>query len=202
MNRLITMFLLGALLLLVSCERAVAVLGPEEYIRWVESKENGLYQEKTIGEIRYTVQYRPLDYVRLSEVENGDYAAAMKTHATDRMQYYLLRVGKANGQGDVLVDGVQVDDAFHQKNAYLMFDFQQDLVLYQNGDTLHPKLYHYQNYQGLAPYVEMLIGFECQQAQMQTDRTFVVDDQVWESGLLKFEFEGSVIQSTPKVETH
>jgi hypothetical protein len=187
---------------MTGCERAVSVLSPQEYMRWVESGKQGLYQEKTVDGIRYTLQYRPLDYVRLSEAENGDYEAALKTHADDRMQYYLLRVGRADGQGDVLVDGVQVDQAFHQKNAYLMFDFQQDLVLYQGGDTLHPKLYHYQNYQGLAPYVEMLIGFESPQTQTQQDRTFQLDDQVWEAGLLKFEFEGSVIQSTPKVETH
>ena len=72
-NRAWCFFLLSFAVMIVSCTSKS--LPADEYVRWLEKKENGLRVEKEMGKYKYIIQYKPVEYVLALEKKTNNITA-------------------------------------------------------------------------------------------------------------------------------
>lgn len=185
-------FFIGMLLMAFSCQKQMPGATniaetnmPDENIF---SSENGKIQTTVINNIRFEAQYRPVEEIIATESKNKtltqeEYSARKKE--LEGMQYYLLRIKADNTSQDVLTYNMTDQSEYFTRDNYYAFGFKEDIQLVEN-DTLACGLYHYINTHGLSPHIEVLMAFK--ETHSKEDRTLVIFDQVYKTGIIKFRF--------------
>lgn len=171
-----------------------------EYVSWVENPDNGLRRTKELNGFSVIAQYRPLDYIICSEsknitLTNEDYER--RKSELSGLEYYQVRL-QATGS-DPLMAGTSDQNMYHMRNNYLMFDQQMNISLLRNNDTIPCALYHFVNYQGLAPYADILLGFVAD-STFAGDRELIYDDELFGFGPIHYTFSEDELNAVPELE--
>lgn len=173
-------------------------LEPTSYVIWVESKENGLRQEKKMGEIRYILQYQPQDYIALKELEADKLLDQKKFEAIKgelgSMEYYKLRIESVDGI-DIEKLGTSSPDEFMQRSNYLSFGLQTDIVMVNEKDTVPCALFHNSKNYGLAPYVDFALAFVSPEQNNQ-DHEVIINDNAYHNKV-KFQIKSRSLNNIP-----
>jgi hypothetical protein len=175
---------------------------PEEYVGWVEAKENGLKKEKTIEDIKFTAQYKPYQYVICEEARTNalpDTTFKKKTGELNGMQYYNLRIEVKDGNGELLKYGVASASEYKQRVNYFSFGMQNDIKLVEGNDTLPCLLYHYERAYDVVPYGTFLLAFPLSK-NSNSDRTLIFFDRGFNKGIIKFFYRGVDINNQPQLQ--
>ena len=176
-------------------------LDGKAYLSWVKNPENGLKVEKEISGINYTAQYKPYDYIVLNEEKELDLATTLVKERKKKlagMVYYNFRISTTN-QTDVLAKGASDKSMYMQRSNYLSYDFQNDITLITETDSINCGLYHFVQGYGVVPYVDMVVGFPVD--QVNKDQTLVINDQVFGNGIIKFHINKKDINNIPQLVT-
>jgi hypothetical protein len=175
-----------------------------EYVSWIENPENGLKQEKVIGDLSFTLQYKPLEFIALKAL--GPSAANAKGVQEARkeyegMQYYTLTINNKSGINDLLKYEVSDMQEYQQRVSYFSFDMQRDLLLVEGEDSLKCRLFHYERVYGLAPYATFLLGFDlpAKKSGEVCDKVLVYRERVFETGMLKFRIKAENLNNVPEL---
>ncbi len=200
MKNRISYFLIVFVMVIDSCSNRF-MLSPDSFTKWVENEDNGMHTHCVIGKIRYDLQYKPVEYVCLIENRNnsGNSDFAKRKKELDGLQYYQLRISLDKSNADLMMNISSGDQDLYRRLSYLEFDFSNRIKLIEDGDSLPCALYHFQNYQGLAPYVDLVFAFRANPKDNKSARTLFVDDTIFGSGPLHFEFPSDVFQDTPQL---
>jgi hypothetical protein len=178
--------------ILYSCSEVK--LKPSEYIDWVNNKENGLILEKTIGEIKYELQYQPADYIIASRGnETIDYDT-LKSELQHN-QNYCLRISNAKGNTNVMHNVVANQNEYLSLDYFLSYEFQNNIHLISAEDTIRCGNYHFVNTRGMTPYVEMLFSFPME--ENKKERTIYIFDNAFGSGPVQFTFSSNTVSNIP-----
>lgn len=189
--------------LLCCCKNNSQELSPEAYVAWVENKDNGLRIERVLDPVTYSVQYKPYDYVVAKEERNN--AISKSTFAEwyqelNHMQYYTLRMEIKSG--DILKLNNPSQQEYYQRQNYLTYEFQDNLLLVDGKDSLQCELFQMVGNYGLAPYVDFVMGFKSEdldQKHVKSDKEFILQDNVFGGGILKFRVKKEDINNTPEI---
>ncbi|MEM8909574.1 MAG: hypothetical protein AAGD05_17130, partial [Bacteroidota bacterium] len=177
----------GSLLFLMACSTDVP---PSDLVRYVHQKDHGLIKSKTIGDLQFDLQYKPLDYLIAQELRTDELveqAYADRLEDLKGLQYYNLRMSVPRlPQRNITNYQVYDDEAQQQRLYYLSFGFKEHLRLIQGRDTLRPVLYHFERSYDLAPHHTFVVAFKETDPDHTQDKTFVVDSPVWPTGPVKF----------------
>ncbi|HEY1039938.1 MAG TPA: hypothetical protein VGF30_11060 [Bacteroidia bacterium] len=161
-----------------------------EYINAVESKENGLLQEKEINGIIYSIQYQPVDYILYNEFKTCDLnvpAIQKRKEELGNLLYFELKI-KAKDNTDVLMKNLDNKDQYYDRLNYCSFDMQDDFSVINGGDTVISSLYHFQNNYGLHSHVSFMLAFD--KAKQATDVCkMYYKDYAFGNGAILFEFD-------------
>jgi len=202
MNKKIIVWYLFALA--VACNKTG--VAPATYMKYVESKKNGLLIEDQINGYSLTLQFKPTDYVSLIELKNIDEGNRISEVEFDSLKkifgsavYFTLTIQNLNG-GEDLIKSLTKDssEAQHIFN-YLNFEMQNDLHLVYGDDTLKCLLFHYEHNYGLSPYNKFLIGFEKKYTAIDHDLTIIYDDRILNGGRHRFCIEKEKIVAIPLI---
>lgn len=185
---------------LADCRNA-HLLSPENYVKWVENEGNGLHRHRSVGNISYDLQYKPLDYICLQEKNNlmDTTSLAKRKKELEGLQYYQLRISADKKEADVMKAISSDDKDMYSRISYLQFAFAKQISLTTNGQTLPCVLYHFQQYQGLTPYVDLVFAFKADSSASHSKRTLFIDDNIFGAGPLYFEFPADVFDQTPQI---
>ena len=99
------------------------------------------------------------------------------------MIYYNIRISTLD-QTDILAKGVNDKSIYTQRLNYLSYDFQNNISLVTETDSVNCGLYHFVQTYGITPYIDMVVGFAAE--QIATSQTLVIDDRVFGNGIIKF----------------
>lgn len=192
-------FLFLGIMALVGCYETHRTAG--ELVKWVEDPDNGLRREKTINEFGIMAQYKPLSYIICNEAKGitltpDEYAK--REAELSGLEYFQVRLKSANP--DPLLSGGGDQNIYHQRNNFLMFGQKDYVYLLRGEDTAYCAMYHFVNYQGLAPYADILLAFKSDTTESSSDRELVYDDQVFGLGPVHFTFTDNEIASVPQLE--
>jgi hypothetical protein len=172
--------------LLASCSKT-KMNGPD-YVRFIEDEANGLKVSKNIGEVKYTLQYKPAAYIRLRENQKS---------AEDGMQYYTLSLSLVDQHKDIMRYDLHGQNEYYERANYLSYGLMNDIFLVENGDTLKCELFNYVRTYGLSPQADMVIGFRQPVLKAAADKLFVLDDKLFGGGLIKLKISAEDIENLP-----
>ena len=188
-------------LVLCSCAKSEEMDG-REYLSWVNNTDNGLKLTKELRGITYSVQYKPYDFIILKEEKKYNVSKSSleyRTKELDGMVYYDIRISTLD-KTDVLAKGIQQDKSLYiQRVNYFSYDFQNNISLITETDSVTCGLYHFVQGYGITPYVDMVVGFPVQ--KINESQTLVIDDQVFGNGIIKFFIDKQNIKNIPHLAT-
>ncbi|MCD6068931.1 MAG: hypothetical protein K0S33_3757 [Bacteroidetes bacterium] len=171
---------------------------PAELVEWVEDPGNHMRQEKKIGEVVYTLQYKPAAYMVCKEYGtdlNVDSANAGIASLQD-MQYYNLRIKIEGFNDEFLKFNIPSTASYEERVSYFSFDMQRDLKLVEGNDTIPCALFHYERSYNLTPYGNFTIAFPATDKGTKK-RTFIYKDRYLGTGAVKFLFTPSDLNHVP-----
>jgi hypothetical protein len=177
-------------------------LRPEQYVTWIQQGSNGLKKEKTINDIIYSAQYKPLPYIICEEertAQIADSTLRKKTNQLGDMQYYNFKIELKEAQTELIKYGISTTTDYAARVNYFSFDMQRDIKLVQGGDTLPCLLYHYERVYNTGNFGMFSLGFA--KGKALNDRTLIFFDHGFNKGIIKFFFAGTDIKNQPQLET-
>ncbi|MCK6648972.1 MAG: hypothetical protein L6Q66_04905 [Bacteroidia bacterium] len=181
--------IIPAFLFLFSC--GITSLDRNEYISYIENVDNGLNVIKTVGEINYSIQYKPEDYIMIKERSYGN-----KVLIENNMYYFTLRLALSDKSKDILKYNISSPSEYYQRVNYYSFGFQDDILLFSGMDTLECSLFQYVPSYGLSPSADFVLGFE-KVGESENDLQFVLDDKIFGAGIVKLVVRDKDIKNIP-----
>ncbi|MBX3101890.1 MAG: hypothetical protein KF690_05230 [Bacteroidetes bacterium] len=208
------LYIILFLALLPACSRRS--LSDKEYIKATEQAGNGLRSVKEIDGIVYSLQYKPLDYViLLDHPEETLTATALDSLRKEYggMQYFSLRISARNGTKELLKERLRSGEEYQQRVLYCMDGMKQDIRLReQEGHTYRCALFHFVRSFDVAPYADFVLGFprpdheiaavQKGEAPAYRDKTLILEDKLFNNGIIKLAIKGEEIEDHPKLATY
>lgn len=180
------------------------VLNVHEYVEWIQDPKNGIRKEKSIGDLNFVVQFKPIEYmVCIEERDEKIYDTLLQSRKKElkEMQYFDLKIILNRHEGELLKYNLSSMDQYDQRVKYFAYEMQNDIELVDGIDTLPCVLYHFERTYDVAPYCTILVGFEAKENNIQNQKTFLFHDRTFNKGLLKFTFKDNSLKNLPKLET-
>lgn len=187
--------------LLLACSDATSLLDGKEYLSWVKNPDNGLMLTKKLGGISYSAQYKPYDFIVLNEQKEYNLTKTIVENREKELKgmiYYNIRISTLD-HTDILAKGVNDKSIYTQRLNYLSYDFQNNISLVTETDSVNCGLYHFVQTYGITPYIDMVVGFAAE--QIPTSQTLVIDDRVFGNGIIKFYIDKQDINNIPHLVT-
>jgi len=178
-----------------------------EYRAWFANEDNGFLKKKQIGYLQFNVQYRPIDYMLLNELEEdksydkNQIDTLRKSYGSSK--YFLLEVGIDDEDMTINEDMTRLMinnyKEFQELITTLAFDMKSKVSLQLGEDTYEPSIYHFERGYELGYKQRFVFAFAIPSESDKSEFTFVFDDDLFDSGINKFKFEAlsNIIPSLP-----
>ncbi|MDP2384968.1 MAG: hypothetical protein Q8M29_01235 [Bacteroidota bacterium] len=184
-------------------EATTRTCSPQELMLWVEDPNNNLRQEKKLGELTFTIQYKPSQYIICKEYDGFDKMTAdtlaKESEQLDDMQYFNIRVKIDGFNDEFLKYNLAPSQSYEDRVKYFSFEMQRDLKLVDGTDTLDCALFHFERTFNVAPYGNFMAAFPRPDKNKITTKTFVYNDKYLGSGSVKFLFKATDLKEIPKL---
>lgn len=181
-------------------------LSSEEYVNyWVNlDTRSDFVKSKKIAEFNYTLKYLPLEFLISNDLGKTNPSQvqidSLKT-SYEGMEYYELKISIDDFKNETIKYQLQDMGQYQNRLSYVSFSMQNDITMVVNQERIAPcKLYHFERTFGLAPYMKVLIGFSKEDMSNNiTERTIVFNDNLFNKGLIKFNWSSQKLLETPKI---
>jgi|TARA_B110000438_G_C15617304_1_gene564916 hypothetical protein len=178
-------------------------LSATNYIAWVKNEDNQLNRSKTIQDIRFRVNYLPLDYMLCNELKKSNVSKKeleLLKQEYNGMEYYELKIEALKFNDELAKYQLQSQGQYQERIQYLAFDMQNNISLQTEDNRLvECKLYHFERTYGITPYSTFLLGFSKEDIAAAKERTIVIDDKLFNKGLIKFNWTEQALNNVPKL---
>lgn len=177
----------------------------DDYMRWVENKDNGLQVEKKIGEVTFSALYKPYEYLAIMETGKENLTSAKlkeRIHAYEGLQYFTFKIEANNTQKELLKTGIHSEQDYYSRLEYFSFEMQKDFKLIEGTDTLDCVLYHFERIYGLAPVATVVLGFPLTKGDLQEskiNKTIGYTDRVFGAGNVYMTIRKENLDQIPQV---
>ncbi|MBO9702129.1 MAG: hypothetical protein J7604_18110 [Sporocytophaga sp.] len=187
--------------LFISCSDSDKSLNEKEFIEWVEDEENGLLMMKEFDDFIFTLQYKPAEYIVAKECVNKECSKEeiqSRIHELEELYHFNLKITAKDTQEEMLKKNISGTDEYFQRIEYFTSLAENDLKLYTLNDTIDCGLYHFERSYNMAPYSNMVVGFERKVKTLQ-DLTFSFDEKVLGIGKINFKIEKDALEKLPTI---
>lgn len=167
----------------------------QEYVIWIENKENGLRREVPSGDFNYIFQFKPADYIICKERRNNDTGgrATQLKHSV----WFNVYLQPRDSRRDPLKDKVSGLDEYNQRLNYFLSAAAKNFTLEYGGKEAEQIGYYFENNYGLTPMDVMIVGFRIPDAVPEKDFTISYADELFGNGIIKANFPQETIINIP-----
>jgi len=176
----------------------------KDYVQWVQNTGNGFRKEKTIKDLTFSAQFKPYEYIVCLEEKQHELADSIvkkRVSELKDMQYYDLRISLNNAQSELLKHDLSSAQQYQERVNYFAFGMQRDIQLVEGTDTLPCAMYHFERSFDVSPVSVFLLGFPIRNGETPEDKTLLVYDRIFNTGLIKFTFSKKELKNLPKLKT-
>jgi len=155
-------------------------------VSYSEDADHGLKKEQTVGEVHYTVQYKPASYI--IEKEHADSAERQERMQQFKGMLWFNISFSVEGFGQSpLRYKISGQDEYTARQDYYLNQASKDLTLLYGTDTLYVDSYWFENNQNLTPYETMIAGFRLPggDSVVRHDLRLSFYDRVFKNGIIK-----------------
>ncbi|MBK8705978.1 MAG: hypothetical protein IPN33_22105 [Saprospiraceae bacterium] len=180
------------------------LLDAEDYVEWIQDPGNGFRKEKTIADLTFSAQFKPFEYIVCLEEKKNEIADSVvrrKVSELNGMQYYDLKISLNASGRELLKHELTSTQQYQERVNYFAFGMQNDIQLIDGPDTLACELYHFERSYDASPATVILLGFPVSKHNTSGDKTLLLYDRTFNSGLLKFTFSKKELKNLPKLQT-
>jgi len=201
-------FLIGLSGFFISWKHNTNSLAPIDYIKWLKDPANGLDVSKKMGNIIYTIQYETPEFIVANLKKDPILkSSVLKTEAVNYqgMEYYILQLKNAKSNTDVLTLSLESKDEYYTRESYFSFDFQNDIYLVRGDDTVPCAMFNYIPNYGISPHIDFLVAFVNKKTGSNSatvDRTIVIEDKIFNNGIIKLLVKKEDINKIPSITTY
>ncbi len=166
---------------------------------WVNDANNGLIKTETFGKVKYTIAYRPSDYNKAKALLENDSLSLKNSQIVHHS--FIIKMEPVDGKTQVLtIDAAEKQEPFQRINYYLS-EAQQYLQLIEGKDTLPTSNYIYERYYNLSPTQNMVVGFDQKHPLGSNELTFILEDKIFSTGKIAYNFSSTTLQNIPILKT-
>jgi hypothetical protein len=181
------------------------MLSSEKYIQWVEDEENQMTRSKTIDDLEFELQYKPVDYIISMEESDSvltDSLINERRKELEGMYYFDFKIALKDGSGELLKHELGSAEEYEARVEYFAFKMQNDLSLTIDNEKIPCSLFHFERAYDVAPYSIFLLGFIKGQTTYDenTEVKFEYHDQIFQKGIIKFIYTIHELNNTPKIQ--
>jgi hypothetical protein len=175
--------------------------GPEEYVNYVNDKENGFIQTEQVGDYEISVQYRTPEYMTIKEIgvdvlTNEIFSETSKEK--NGAYYFLFQIMSSNKKSDPLELNMQDKLEYTSRISHLMSGIDEDIFLVSGDDTLPCKMHHFERSYHLTHYHNIVLVFERKTEKQADNLKLFYNDRMLNIGRLNFVFNKHVTD-VPKI---
>jgi hypothetical protein len=178
MNKAIKLIL--PLCLLAACSQK------RDPVKYAEDKDNGLRKEISVGNMHYTIQYKPADYIVASEHPDSGKVAERLSQLKGMVWFNISFQVEGFGQSPLRyrISGL---DEYTARQDYFLNKAPNDLYLLYGKDSLTVNSYWFENNQNLTPYETMVVGFKLpgNLSEPEQDLRLSYYDRIFKNGIIK-----------------
>jgi len=177
-------------------------LGGNEFIKYIENEKHGLNKIKQIEDLLFQMQYCPTEYMLLKEYKTdilSDQVVKERLKNNENMLFYKLRIS-AKGSNDVINYKLTQGEDYYARIQYLSYGFEENIALVNDQDTIFPALFHFERTYGVVPYIDFMMAFESPLKSKAVQ--VLLDDKVFNTGILKFTYSIDDIDNIPELKTN
>jgi hypothetical protein len=186
---------------LTSCNREAKI---REYLAYLNDKDNGLLQEKSVGGIVFKAKYLPPDY-QAYLANNGTYANQNEKNEAEakysKTLCFMISIRPDNSETDILRLNASGYREFAERVEILSFDAYNFIGLECGDKKLKPTIAFLENLNSPEQSRNIIIGFE--KTKLDPDEEMLLltfRDELFGTGLSKFCFQTKDLSSTPKIQ--
>jgi hypothetical protein len=197
MNKKQILYFLFCGIVFFSCNPSI--LSPTEFIKWIEDEENNLIQTKTINDLEYKLQYKPIEYIVAKDKVLGDIDFSKKRIELGDLQYFTFQIKILGSTQTPLKYNLSSENEYYERIKYFSFEIQRDLKLIVNNDTLNCVLAHFERTFNISPTATFSLAFENNNETEIFDKEFIYTDKVFNTGPLRFIIKKQDIIDIPEL---
>jgi len=183
-------------LLFSSCKTgSKKAVAKEDYVQELKKDASSVIS-KTIGDITYSLIYKPLDYMVLTEAKDpteAEYIELKKEYSN--LEYYTLEIMIKDFNDEILKYRTPSQEEYAQKVEYYSFGFQKDIFEIIDRDTLPCVSYHFERNYGISPKIRFNLAFASSASEM--DRTVYINNPYLNTGPVKMTFMKKDLNNLP-----
>jgi hypothetical protein len=191
-------FVLSILVMIFcSCDNG---LSHQEYVKYVNTLENGLIQTKNIQNYEFKLKYKPTQYMALQQCITNALPISEVHNIYDEFDG-LIQFNfsiKDFGIGGELLNKDEGYETFNDKFFYYAFDVQNDFYLIHEKDTLACKISHMERTYGIKDASTFVLAFE-KPSVIKSDLIFYYDDHILNCGLVRFKISKKMLNNLPEL---
>jgi len=189
------MFLVTAFLM-ASCRRSNNEMASYEYRRFVEAIGNGYHKEVTAGDLIYSVQYKPYEYIAAAEQQWAGDTAVMHRRSQKLAGTVWFNVGIRSKRGTTnpLKETSSDLNDYNTKLTYFLSGAEQQFRLFYNGEPMPCAGYFFENNYGLSPSDVMVVGFKIPDMVPSGDVILEYEDVLYQSGTIKVKINKGALE--------
>jgi hypothetical protein len=182
-------------------ENVQTTLDLEDYNHWILDEDNGLVKNKKLSEIEYTLSFLPTDVLvqREGKMIGGEKELLeMKSHY-ENMTYFNFRIAVPEAGAEPLKYKLSSAIEYEERIKYMAFQMKNDIRIVQGSDTLNPGLYHFERAFNVVPFVNVMFAFDNDKFSPAEEFTVVINDNLFNKGELKYNFQENQLIDLPKI---
>lgn len=186
---------------------------PMDYAAWVQDTLNGLFVDRIVDGVGYSVQYKPISYVMLQDLG----LEGVKKHKMDSLysnysgyQYITLKIKNLSSNKELLKFRVSSEQEYQNRIYYCSFNIPQDIILVSGNDTLTCVTHLFERVYGIAPEATFLFAFDMPEEEriaLKTkkdfnyeDKTIILRDRLFQNGIIKFTISKEALNNMPELQ--
>ncbi|GEM_PF-5821356 len=175
-------------LALVASSCGTRSFSPDEFTTWCSDSENGLVKERSLGGVKFRMEYWPTAMIQLQNQDSS-------SKAYENMEYFRFHIESEDPiESDLVSEWTSTNEEYQSLTQHLAFEYDDGIQLKIGDKALPCAHYHFERNYGLRPGIDLVFAFENQDQEYEHDRKLVINDQVFGTGRLHFSFDRDHIQ--------
>jgi hypothetical protein len=184
--------------LCLSC--TTSSLPADEYLKFVESPDNGLHIVKEEKGIKMELQYKPLDYMLYQEIKSRQITSeSFRERQLEMKDYYYFTLKLASQDKTPLLEKKGNNQENSDRLSYCEFNMQKDFALVAGKDTFPCEVYQFERNFNLAPFNNFVLAFPENHTPQYSDLTLLYRDKLFGLGTQSFHIKGDDLKNIPAI---
>jgi hypothetical protein len=137
------------------------MVSPSDYVKYISAENNGLKKTVIVSGWEYSLQYRPSEFIVLSESQGQWTKKNMQARMNQLsgVAWFSITIKRVDNSISPLKYGVSSNEEYERRLDYFLNKAKTNIWVTYGSDTLVPVSYLFENNFNLTPQETMLAGF-------------------------------------------